>query len=90
MKEIDYRKLARYIVNEQSSEFLSFDDVCYVLGYSKGSSPVRRIIEREDFPKATELVESGRRRWFKKDVMDWIEKQRANRSKSALIASQAV
>lgn len=89
MSDIDYKRLAQEIVAEQSKEFLSFDDVCVMLGYKRKSSAVKRITEQNDFPLATQLTETGYRRWFKKDVLNWIEKQRQTRSKNALAAFYA-
>lgn len=84
MSDIDYKRLAQEIVAEQNKEFLSFDDVCVMLGYKRKSSAVKKITEQDDFPQATQLTDSGYRRWFKKDVLHWIETQRQARSKNAL------
>ena len=89
MSDIDYKRLAQEIVAEQNKEFLSFDDVCVMLGYKRKSSAVKRITEQKDFPVATQLCDSGYRRWFKRDVLNWIEKQRQARSKCALNAFNA-
>lgn len=89
MSDIDYKRLAQEIVDEQSKEFLSFDDVCVMLGYKRKSSAVKKITEQDDFPLATQLTETGYRRWFKKDILNWIEKQRQTRSKNALAAVYA-
>lgn len=89
MSDIDYKRLAQEIVAEQSKEFLSFDEVCVMLGYKPRSSAVKKITEQDDFPLSTQLTETGYRRWFKKDVLNWIEKQRQVRSKCALSACYA-
>lgn len=89
MSDIDYKRLAQEIVAEQSKEFLSFDDVCVILGYKRKSSAVKKITEQDDFPQATQLTDSGYRRWFKRDILHWIEKQRQARSKCALNAFNA-
>lgn len=89
MSDIDYKRLAQEIVAEQSKEFLSFDDVCVILGYKRKSSAVKKITEQDDFPQATQLTDSGYRRWFKRDILNWIEKQRQARSKCALNAFNA-
>ena len=78
--EIDYKKLAQEVTNNQSKEMLSFNDVCAILGYAKGSTPARRIVARPDFPPSTEMLSTSRRKWFKRDVLEWIERQRVQRS----------
>lgn len=42
MSDIDYKRLAQEIVAEQNKEFLSFDDVCVMLGYKRKSSAVKK------------------------------------------------
>lgn len=56
MSDIDYKRLAQEIVAEQSKEFLSFDEVCVMLGYKRKSSAVKKITEQDDFPQATQLT----------------------------------
>ena len=46
MSDIDYKRLAQEIVAEQSKEFLSFDEVCVMLGYKPRSSAVRKSPSR--------------------------------------------
>lgn len=84
MNGIDYKRLAQEIVAEQSKEFLSFDDVCFILGCSAGSVVARKVVANPGFPAPTFLVDNGRRRWFKRDVMNWIERERERRSRAAL------
>ena len=89
MTDFNYEKLAKRIVQEKSKELWSFNDVCAALGYSDESTPVRRIIEQKGFPKPITLISGGRRKWFKKDILNWIERQRNQRSKIMLNVSQA-
>ena len=89
MTDFNYEKLAKRIVQEQSKELWSFNDVCAALGYSDESTPVRRIIEQKGFPKPITLISGGRRKWFKKDILNWIERQRNQRSKLMLNVNQA-
>ena len=89
MQEFNYEELAKRIVYEQTKERRSFNDVCAALGYSDESTPVRRIVEQKDFPKPTTLISGGRRKWFKKDILNWIERQRNQRSKTFLEVNRA-
>ena len=76
MNEIDYKRLAQEIVAEQSKEFLSFDDVCFILGCSAGSVVARKVVANPEFPAPPFLVYNGRRRWFRRE--------RERRSRNAL------
>lgn len=87
MEDFDYQKLAELIAQEMRKELLNRDDVCAILGYGRQSSAFSRLLEQDPtFPKPTELVENGRKKWFKKDVLAWIERQREARSRIALHA----
>lgn len=89
MTDFNYDELAKRIVQEQNKELWSFNDVCAALGYSDESTPVRRIIEQKGFPKPITLISGGHRKWFKKDILNWIERQRNQRSKIMLNVNQA-
>lgn len=87
--EIDYEKLSDLVVEKLNKEMLNRDEVSALLGYGKRSSAFKRIlIQDKSFPRPTDLVENGRPKWFKKDVLAWLEKHRALRSKMNIEASQ--
>ena len=87
--EIDYQKLAKIVAEELRKELLSRNEVCVLLGYSKKSSMFNRLLAQDSsFPKPTELVESGRQKWFKSEVLTWLERQRERRAKLTLQANR--
>lgn len=87
--EIDYEKLADLVAEKLNKEMLSRDEVCALIGYGKQSSAFKRLLVQDlTFPKPTELVESGHKKWFKKDVLSWIERRRLRRAKLALEANR--
>lgn len=86
--EIDYQRLAELVAGEITKEFLNRDEVCKLLGYGKQSSAFSRLlIQDKTFPRPFELLDSGRKKWYRKDVLAWIEGLRNNRAKMALETS---
>lgn len=46
-----------------------------MLGYSRNSTAVRKIIRGKDFPRPVPISDDGRPRWIKADIERWIDQK---------------
>lgn len=86
LAEIVARKLAQKLAVPPTLVGLSGIET--MLGYSRNSPVIRKIVKSNDFPLPLRISGEGHPRWLKADVDEWIRKKQAEESRMAFQIQQ--
>lgn len=74
------KELAFQLAKLSTSKMLTTSGIALMCGYDVKSSAVYELIKTPGFPEPVQLVEGGKKRWYREDVENWLD-TRFNRQK---------
>lgn len=91
MSDMNLKELARAIANEmkKTEHLLAPSDVALMCGYEPYSTAARKVLADPTFPAPVSLIDEGRPRYRRKDVLAWIDAKFEKESNLALSTHRA-
>ena len=74
------KEVAVQLAKLSTSKMVSTTGIAVMCGYDIKSSAVYDLIKTPGFPQPVQLVEGGKKRWYREDVENWLD-SRSNHPK---------
>ena len=74
------KEVACQLAKLSTSKMVSTTGIAVMCGYDIKSSAVYELIKTPGFPKPVQLIEGGKKRWYREEVENWLD-SRSERTK---------
>lgn len=72
------KEIAYQLAKLSTSKMVTSTGIALMCGYDTKSSAVYEVINTPGFPEPVQLVEGGKKRWYREEVENWLESRAAH------------